>query len=500
MDDLLRDVLPGVSATLDRHHSRRAAVLLYGAAALGIISLHLATNATLGFHIDELYYLACGRHLAFGYVDFPPIVPLLARLETGLLGVSPWTLRVLPALISGILVVLSGAYVRRLGGSLLLQGIALLIAITVPFLLGTWLFQTVIFDQLTWMLALYWFVSLVLERKVQYWILLGITLGIGLEVKDTILALIVGIGVAVVLTSSLRKDLRTKGPWIAVGFMALIWAPNIIWQITNGVPTIAYVLNHQGSTGGMGAYLEGLLFLVALLLPLWITGFVSLFRSRELRPIGIACIVPLVGFLFAGKYYYAAPTIPIVMAQGLLALSHIERRKRRAGLAIAVAVASVLDFVVLLRITVPITPASRLHATGLDTFYGDTVGWPEVTRELTAIYVALPPSERPNTAIISAYYGVPGALQIYGNSKVLPDIMSPQLSDFHWLPPHLAATHALMVNYQPSDVAWMCISPTVIAHLTVPYHVVALEQGAPVTFCQLKAPIPKIWRRLRNFS
>src|SRR5471032_2324621 len=82
-------------------HPRSMAVLLFGCAAAGVIALHLATNGTLGFHTDELYYLDCGRHPALGYVDFPPIVPLLARLETGLLGVTPWTLRVLPSLLGG---------------------------------------------------------------------------------------------------------------------------------------------------------------------------------------------------------------------------------------------------------------------------------------------------------------------------------------------------------------------------------------------------------------
>src|ERR1700681_4159893 len=123
----------GSSAVPVRLHPRAATVLLFGGAALGIIALHLATNGTLGFHTDELYYLACGRHPALGYVDFPPVVPLLARLETGLLGATPWTLRVLPAPFGGFMVVLSGAYVRRLGGSLRLQALALLIAMTAAY-------------------------------------------------------------------------------------------------------------------------------------------------------------------------------------------------------------------------------------------------------------------------------------------------------------------------------------------------------------------------------
>src|SRR6266849_4463225 len=190
--------------------------LLYGGAAAGVIALHLATNSTLGFHTDELYYIDSGRHPAFGYVDFPPLVPLLGRLETGLLGVSPWTLRLLPSLLGGFLVALSGAYVRRLGGSLRLQGFALLSAIAAPYLLGSnWVFQTVTFDQVTWMVTLYWFLCLVLERRPRHWILLGITLGIGLEVKFTIVGLILGIAIAVLLTPSLRMALRTKYPWIA---------------------------------------------------------------------------------------------------------------------------------------------------------------------------------------------------------------------------------------------------------------------------------------------
>ena len=119
---------------------------------------------------------------------------------------------------------------------------------------------------------------------------------------------------------------------------------------------------------------------------------------------------------------------------------------------------------------------------------------------MTTIYTNLPASERSNTVVISAYYGVPGALDVYTNPNVRPVSVSPHLSAWYWLPNNLTATSALMVDYQPSDVAWMCTSPQLIAHLTVPYGVEGLEQGAPVTFCQLKAPIANLWGQLRNFS
>jgi Dolichyl-phosphate-mannose-protein mannosyltransferase len=497
-------VEPISSARTAQQQPRSAAVLLFGIAAAGVIALHLATNSTLGFHTDELYYLASGRHPALGYVDFPPLVPLLGRLETGLLGVSPWTLRLLPSLLGGFLVALSGAYVRRLGGSLRLQGIALITAIAAPYLLGSnWVFQTVTFDQVTWMVALYWFLCLVRDRRPRYWIYLGVTLGIGLEVKYTIVGLIAGIGIGVLLTPSLRMELRTKYPWIAAAIALLIWAPNLAWQVVEGFPTLTYIANHRRSSGGPVTYLIEFAVYFFFLLPLWLVGMISLFRSRTLRPIGIACAVPLLLFLFVGKSYYAAGTIPIALAQGLMAISGVKRPRLRSGLQIAVVVASVLEFVVFFFLVVPVTPPDRIHATRLDTInevFADSVGWADIANQVTTIYDDLPASERANTVIISAYYGVPGALQVYDNPSNVPVAISPQLSDFYWLPDNLTATNALMVDYQPSDVAWMCTSPKLIANLVVPYQVKGLEQGAPVTFCQLKAPIPTIWGKLRNFS
>jgi hypothetical protein len=479
-------------------------VLLFGGAAVGIIALHLATNRTLGFHTDELYYLACGRHPALGYVDFPPLVPLLARLETGLLGVSPWILRLLPSLLGGFLVVVSGAYVRRLGGSLRLQAIALLTAIAAPYLLGTnWVFQTVTFDQVTWMVALYWLLGVVIDRRPRYWIYLGITLGIGLEVKYTIVGLIAGIGIAVLLTPSLRMEMRTRYPWIAAAIALVIWTPNLVWQVVEGFPSLSYIVNHGGSGGGPVVYLIQFGVYFFFLIPLWLTGMISLFRSRLLRPIGMACAIPLILFLFAGKSYYAAGTIPIALAQGLMAISQIKRPRLRSGLEVAVVAATALEFATFFLLVVPVTPPDRIHAFRLDTVnevFADSVGWDDIANQVTTIYENLPASERANTVIISAYYGVPGALQIYDKPSDLPIAISPQLSDWYWLPNNLTATDAIMVDYLPSDVAWMCTSPTLIAHLIVPYGVAGLEQGAPVTFCQLKAPIPTIWGKLRNFS
>ena len=488
------------------HVPRGALFVPYVVAAAIFIAIRFATNGTLGFHIDELYYMESGRHLTFGYVDYPPIVPLLSRIETTVLGVSPWALRVLPALVGAVNVMIGGAYVRKLGGSLRLQTLALLVGVTAPILLGTFLFQTVVFDQFTWMVSLYLFLSIVLDRRPRTWILLGLTLGVGLEVKYLILPLILGMVIATLVTPSLRADLRTKYPWIGATLMLVIWLPNVLWQIANDFPTVNYILNHQGdiqSSGGVADFVVLFLVLLFLLTPLWIAGLISLFRTRELRAVGTACAVPLFVYLFVGKEYYPAPTIPIVMAAGLIALSHLKRPRLRSWLVAGVVVASLIDLVALAKITIPTTPADRMHASGLDSLDSDdasTVGWVSITQQMTRIYGALSASERATTVIVSSDYGVTGALQIYGNSQALPQSYSPQLSDYYWLPQHVVATDVLMVGYNPSDIRFMCTSATVVAHLTIPFHVVNLESGSPVTFCTLNAPLTSVWVRLKEFS
>ncbi|HEY6274079.1 MAG TPA: glycosyltransferase family 39 protein [Terriglobales bacterium] len=481
-----------------------AAPLLFGGAAVIVLIVHLATNGNLGFHTDELYYIDCSRHLALGYVDFPPIVPLLARLETDLLGATPWNLRLLPTLLGVSMVVLSGAYVRRLGGSLRLQALALLIAVTAPYFLGAnWVYQTVTFDEATWMVAFYWFLCLVQEHRPKYWIYLGLSLGIGLQVKYTIGGLAASIGLAVLLTPALRSDLRTRYPWIAAGIALLICAPNLVWQVAKGFPSLTYIVNHQGSGGGLVANLVLIAVYLFFLIPLWVAGLVSLFRSSTLRPIGIACLLPLVLFMFVGKSYYSVGTVPIALAQGLMAVGSVKRPRLRTGFVIAVAVACVLQLLTFAQLTLPITPPNRIHSLGLDAkneLFKDSVGWEDTAHQVESIYGNLPDSERTGTIIISAFYGVPGALQIYGDKRTLPVIVSPQLSDWYWLPSDLVAKKALMVDYEPSDVASMCSSAGLVGHLTVPYGVQGLEQGAPVTFCVLKAPIQQAWSKLRNFS
>jgi hypothetical protein len=186
-----------------------------------------------------------------------------------------------------------------------------------------------------------------------------------------------------------------------------------------------------------------------------------------------------------------------------MAVARVKRPRLKSSLQIGVVLAAALELLVFLQLTLPITPPKRLHAAGLDAkneLFADSVGWDAVAHQVQTLYGALPQAERWHTIIISAYYGVPGALRVYGDPKRLPAVVSPQLSDYYWLPKTLTAADALLIDYRPAEVTWLCTAPQLIAHLTVPYGVKGLEQGAPVTVCRLKLPVSRAWGRLRNFS
>src|SRR5258708_29092676 len=135
---------------------------------------------------------------------------------------------------------------------------------------------------------------------------------------------------AILLTTSLRRELRTNYPWIATAIALLIWAPNLAWQVAEGFPTLIYLTNHSGSGGGPVTYLIQFGVYFFFVIPIWLAGMVSLFRHPELRPIPIASVVPLLLFLFVGKSYYAAGTIPVAVAQGLMAITRIKRPRLRS--------------------------------------------------------------------------------------------------------------------------------------------------------------------------
>jgi hypothetical protein len=494
-------------AALRRWWQRPTAPLLVIAALK--LAIHLATNGVYGFQRDELYYIISGQHPALGYVDYPPVAPMLAWLNTSIFGISPWTLRLFPALAGAAVVFLAGMCAREMGGGRGTAILASLVTLLSPLLLGAnWLFQTVTFDQLTWLIAIYLMLRLLRTGNGRLCILLGLDIGVGLETKLTIAALCIGIVAAVLVSGELRRLLRTRYPWIGIAIALAIFAPNVAWQIANGYPSLTYIGNHSAdiaSSGGVVAFItDFIVFVGPLILPLWIAGFVFLFRNQRFRPMGVLTILAILLLLPEGKAYYPAPTVPLVLAAGCVAVGNIVTSARRRRVTSVVLAAGLIQIVVLLPVILPIVPTSSLHAFSLDKLrqdFADTVGWPALASQVGAVYNALPVSKRSTTSILASNYGEAGAIDIYGAREHLPQAISGQLTFWYWKPANLDATALVTVGFNPGDIAFLCGTVTRAGSVVMPDSVTNQEAGTPILICtNLRESINAAWPSLRNFS
>ena len=197
----------------------------------------LAVSGAYGFHGDEMYYVVAGQHPAFGYVDQPPLTPLLSAASVALWGVTPTAVRVLPALEMGLVVVLVGLIARELGGSRRAQVLAAVMAALSGYLGAGHLDTTTEPDLLAWAIIVWLLVKLLTGGDRRLWLAVGVTAGIGLENKDTLLFLGAGLAVGLVLTR--RWDVAgSPWAWAALRIALLLWAPNLAWQATNGWPQL----------------------------------------------------------------------------------------------------------------------------------------------------------------------------------------------------------------------------------------------------------------------
>ncbi len=494
---------PALQGILSR---RRPDAILISAVVLVTLALHLATNGLYDFHRDSLYYLDAARHPALGYVDFPPLVPMIARLSLAIFGTSVWGLRLWPSVAGAAIVVLAALIAGELGGGRTARVLAAAGAATSPALLGAnWLFQTVTFDQLTWVLTLWITARLLRTGDKRLWLAIGTVIGVGLETKYTIIALILGLTLATLVTP-LRRDLRTRWPWLALGLALLIFLPNFLWQIANGFPSLAYTFNHQASQSSdfnpLSFLVEQLALVGPIAIPLWIAGLWWLLKGTGRRALGIAAAVAFAIFLFVGKGYYIGPLHPVLLAAGACALEELTLSRRR-WLRPAAAVLLTLQALVLLPVALPVLPESVMARSFLPatrTDFADTVGWPELVRQVAAVYDRIPANQRPATLLLTDNYGEAGAIDTYGPPLGLLQAHSGELTYYFWEPSRIAGP-TIAIGFDPGFIDGLFNSCSVVATVGNEYGLHNQEYGAPIQLCGApRLPLAQLWPRLKSFQ
>jgi 4-amino-4-deoxy-L-arabinose transferase-like glycosyltransferase len=488
--------------------SYRGPALVWLIAAV-FVAVELAVSGRYGFQQDELYFIVAGRHLAFGYVDQPPLVPLLTRI-TDVLGVSPAAVRIIPALAGGAVVVIAARLAALFGAGRLGRVLAALATACAPIVIGAvHVGNTTPLDLLTWAAVLLCVSTALLRDRPRWWLGGGVVAGAGLENNNLMLTLLAGLALGILLSQH-RPVLGTRWPWLGTGIAAVIWAPNLIWQATHGWPQLAMASAlHQQNTSAAD-YIGGLpaqiIYLGLLIAPLVIAGFIRLWRVPELRFIAVAVTLIVVYVLawVPGKVYYTDGMAPAVLAAGSVSAERwIARGRRPRVRSGAVVAAALVGTAIILPAILPLLPVTDVHslpASSQHSSIGDTVGWPQLTRAVAARDAALARAGQAPTSIFTGFYGEAAALDVLGTADHLPPVLSGHNAYWMWGPGRASDAVVLAVDalgqLRP-DFGSCRLLTTYYA----PYHVHNDWTSIQIGVCtRPSASWRTLWPRLRHYG
>ncbi len=445
--------------------------------------LNLSVAGRYGWQRDELYYAVAGRHLQGGYVDFPPLIALLAGLGRTMFGDSLIGLRAFAIAAGAIVVVFAALIARELGGGVRAQTLAAVIVAFSPALLSiNHLFQPVSFDQLATVAVLLLALRLALGHGRWNWPLLGLAAGIGLETKYTLAIVLV---LLVVTFAVFRRDLLfSRGFALAAVIAFVLFLPNLIWQLGHDWASVRFFIDPPSSATAESRpeFVLGLLtFTGIVVFPVAIGGIRELLRERALRALGWTVIgTVLAYFVLNGKSYYTGPVVIFALAAGSVGLDRWLSPRRLY----AVGAAFVLVALLILPIELPVLPlntAERLGVIDMRTDYADEQGWPELAR-------AVERHSAGADVVLTTNYGEAGALVVFGND--LPPVASGEVTFRYWRP-DVRGRRAVVVGISRRGASFCQDDYRAVARIRMP--VDNEERGRPIARCTLTGSLAEIW-------
>lgn len=460
-----------------------------------------------GYHRDELYFLAAGEHLAWGYPDQGPLTPLIAHAMNAIAPGSLVVLRIPSALMAGCTASLAGLICFELEGSRRAQLIAASCAAVASVLLIVGhLLSTTTFDLLAWS-AVTWLVARAIRTgEARLWAPAGAIVGLALLDKPLIAFLIVALGVGLLLVGP-RDALRSGWLWAGLAIGLLLWSPWLLWQSAHGWPqlTVSSNISQGGSTSSQSrwALLPFQFLLVSpVLSPIWIAGLWALARKprfRRFRLFAVAWLVLLVVFFAAdGKPYYLAGMFPVLLAAGAIETDAWLQRGspafRRRLLVAAISLSALVSAVIAL----PLLPANQAEPViAMNADVGETIGWPQFTWTVAGVY-----REAGRAAVIfTSNYGEAGAIDRFGPELGLPSAYSGHNGFAEWGPPPNGSDSVVVVGLTAQGLREHFKRCRLAARVHNSADVDNEERGTPIDLCaSTRGSWSSIWGRLRHLN
>ncbi|MGH9714932.1 MAG: ArnT family glycosyltransferase [Candidatus Acidiferrales bacterium] len=481
-----------------------------------------------GFFRDELYYIACSHHLAWGYIDQPPLIALIAWVARHAFGQSLIAYRIFPVLAGAGTVFFTGLLARELGGCLFAQFLSATVIFFAPLSLAFDSFLSMnAFEPLIWLICAWLAVRIVRGGSPRLWLLLGAVAGVGLENKHTMLvfgfALVAGLAVSGEVRGTRSDFLRSKWFWLG-GLLALaLFLPNLIWEATHGWSQIHVVQNAQEFKNvqlSPARFLgEQVLFMQPLSLPIWLGGLVwYLFGEggKRFRFLGWAYLIVVAVFIVLhGKSYYAVPVYPVLAAAGGVAFEQFTITPTRRWLRLAYPVALVLGGLITLPYGVPLLrvdtfirytralPYARWVKTENDATavlpqnYADMIGWEHMATTIAGVYHHLPLAEQSTCAILAGNYGEAGAIDYYGPKLGIPPVISGHNNYFLWGPRDYSGACVILFGERAEQYRNYFGEVERVASISEPLAMPS-EQNLAVYLCRKpQAPLRVLWPRFK---
>jgi hypothetical protein len=472
-------------------------------------------------HRDEFLYLAEAHHMAWGYLEVPPMMSVMAFLSN-MMGGSFFWIKIWPSLFGSLTWLIVGSLIISLGG----RWYALVLGF-LPFICGYYMhvhfmFQPNFLEVFFWTLMAFGLIRYIHTGSPRGLYIAGIGLGLGMMSKYSVAFYGCSLFLGLMLTSE-RKIFRNKHLYYALLIAFGIFLPNIIWQAIHGFPVIHHMkelqLQQLQKVSQAGFLLDQALFNLPGIF-IWVSGWCWVSFTSEGKPfrfIGWATLL-VIGFLVAGhgKGYYGLGAYPILFAFGGVLLERWTANRliflRYPMLAFVLFFGFFLD-----RVSLPFLPPKPLaayyerndyyrklgflqwedqkdHALPQD--FADMLSWRELTAKMAKVYQSLDSDEKKQTILDCDNYGENGAVNYYGPEYGLPPAMGHGASFLLWVPSNFYKKNVLILSTDNreemhEDFIHEFQSAAVVDSITYPY---AREYGSYILL--LKGPsekFRKVW-------
>lgn len=496
--------------------------VVYAALAAAKLVVYFVSGRDFGYFRDEMYYLACGRHLAWGYVDQPPLIAFLAWVLEKTLSEAVWAIRILPALAGAGEAVMTAMIAGELGGGIFAQALAGICVVVAGGILSVNNFFSMnAFEPLMWMGCAWIVIRMVKTGNTKLWIWFGVVAGIGLENKHSMLIFGAGIVVGLLLTEQ-RRLLWSR--WVLVGgaIAFLIFLPNLLWNIRHHFPFLEEQANIRRSgrdvpLGPVAFFAQEILAMHPLALPVWLAGLWFYFARKEgkrFRALGWAWVFSAAVIVaMSPRIYYLFPAFPLLFAGGAMVWEAWVRSPvwRTAYAALLVVTGAMLAPIAILMLPpekyIAYTRAlhveqpriERMRLGPLPQIFADHYGWPEMAEEVARVYNGLPEDVRAKTAIFGRNYGEAGAIDVFGPKYGLPAAISGHQSYFLWGPRGYTGESMIVMGGNRRELERRFQSVELAAHVDHPYSMP--YEHIDIFYCRgLQGTLEEVWPSLKNWD